>query len=129
MDPQEYEIIKSSLQLLEDIQSTAGSNLEEMQSEVATDIYQTCLMMRRRVARIVQAKSFLNVDMRGVTELLEIIDYIDSKLEAYKKRYLKLKERALRDIQKKKSKIESQQAEKGREEGGISGDEKKKKKK
>ena len=62
-----------------------------MRSELATDIYQTCLMMRRRVARIVQAKSFQNVDIQGVTEMLEIIDYIDKKLEGYKKTYLKLK--------------------------------------
>jgi len=62
-----------------------------MRSELATDIYQTCLMMRRRVARIVQAKSFQNFDIQGVTEMLEIIDYIDTKLEGYKKTYLKLK--------------------------------------
>ncbi len=62
-----------------------------MRGELATHIYQTCLMMRRRVARIVQAKSFSNVDIAGVTSLLEIIDFIDTKLEAYKKRYLKLK--------------------------------------
>jgi len=62
-----------------------------MRSELATDIYQTCLMMRRRVARIVQAKSFENVDIQGVTEMLEIIDFIDTKLEQYKKSYLKLK--------------------------------------
>ena len=48
-------------------------------------------MMRRRVARIVQAKSFSNIDIEGVTDLLQIIDFIDSKLESYKKRYLKLK--------------------------------------
>ena len=62
-----------------------------MRSELATDIYQTCLMMRRRVARIVQAKSFENVDIQGVTDMLEIIDFIDTKLEHYKKSYLKLK--------------------------------------
>jgi hypothetical protein len=62
-----------------------------MKSDVATDIYQTCLMMRRRVARIVQAKSFQNYDIAGVTDMLEVIDYIDNKLEAYKKKYLKLK--------------------------------------
>ena len=66
-------------------------SLDEMRSELATDIYQTCLMMRRRVARIVQAKSFENVDIKGVTDMLEIIDYIDTKLENYKKMYLKLK--------------------------------------
>ena len=74
---------------MEDIQRT--KSLEEMRSELATDIYQTCLMMRRRVARIVQAKSFQNFDIQGVTEMLEIIDYIDTKLEGYKKTYLKLK--------------------------------------
>jgi hypothetical protein len=62
-----------------------------MKSDVATDIYQTCLMMRRRVARIVQAKSFQNYDIAGVTEMLEVIDFIDNKLETYKKKYLKLK--------------------------------------
>ena len=69
-----------------------------MKSEVATDIYQTCLMMRRRIARIVQAKSFTNIDIEGVTELLEIIDFIDNRLESYKKKYLKLKKKALKDI-------------------------------
>jgi hypothetical protein len=44
-------VVKQSLELLEDIQRT--KSLEEMRSELATDIYQTCLMMRRRVARIV----------------------------------------------------------------------------
>lgn len=39
VDREEYEIIKSSLQILEDIQMTAGNNLEEMKSEIATDIY------------------------------------------------------------------------------------------
>lgn len=47
--------------------------------------------MRRRVARIVQAKSFSNIDIDSVAELLDIIDYIDKKLEAYKKKYLKFK--------------------------------------
>ncbi len=65
--------------------------MDDLKSEVATDIYQTCLMMRRRVARIVQAKSFSNVDIEAVAELLDIIDYIDKKLEAYKKKYLKFK--------------------------------------
>lgn len=97
VDASEYEIIKSSLQLLEDIQNTAES-LDEMKSEVATDIYQTALMMRRRVARIVQAKSFSNVDMDSVADLLEILDYIDKKLESYKKKYLKLKQKVLKDL-------------------------------
>ena len=77
-----------------------------MKSDVATDIYQTCLMMRRRVARIVQAKSFQNYDIETVSELLEVIDYIDNKLGNYKKKYLKLKEKKLKDIEKKKKKLD-----------------------
>ena len=80
-----------------------------MKSEIATDIYQTCLMMRRRVARIVQAKSFTNVDFAGVPELLEIVDYIDNKLGAYKKKYLKFKEKAIKDIEKRKKKMQQEE--------------------
>lgn len=91
--------------MLEDIQLTAES-LEDMKSEVATDIYQTCLMMRRRVARIVQAKSFSNVDIESVAELLQIIDYIDTKLESYKKRYLKFKTKTMKELERKKKRID-----------------------
>ena len=45
------------------------------------------------------------MDIQGVTELLEIIDFIDTKLEAYKKKYLKLKQKAIRDIEKKRNKL------------------------
>ena len=38
--------------------------------------------------------------------MLEIIDYIDTKLEGYKKTYLKLKQKALKEIDKKRSKLE-----------------------
>jgi hypothetical protein len=62
-------------------------------------------MMRRRVARIVQAKSFSNVDIESVAELLEIIDYIDGKLESYKKKYLKLKNKTLKELENKKKKM------------------------
>lgn len=37
--------------------------------------------------------------------MLEIIDYIDKKLEVYKKRYLKMKQKALREIERKKEEI------------------------
>ncbi len=57
---EEYEIIKSSLQILEDMSMTAEI-LDDLKGDVATDIYQTCLMMRRRVARMVSANSFENV--------------------------------------------------------------------
>lgn len=77
-----------------------------MKSEIATDIYQTCLMMRRRVARIVQAKSFSNIDIDCVADLLEIIDYIDTKLGKYKKKYLKFKERKLKELKKQKAKFD-----------------------
>lgn len=83
------------MQILEDIQHCAET-LDEMKSDIATDIYQTCLMMRRRVARIIQAKSFGNVDIESVASLLEMIDFIDKKLELFKKKYLKLKQKAIK---------------------------------
>lgn len=104
-----------------------AESLDEMKSEVATDIYQTCLMMRRRIARIVQAKSFSNVDIDSVVGLLEILDYIDKKLETYKKKYLKLKGKVLSDIEKQKLKLEDR--EKAAQQKEASKDSKKDKKK
>ena len=57
-------------------------------------------MMRRRVARIVQAKSFSNIDIESVADLLEIIDFIDTKLGTYKKKYLRYKDKKLKDLNK-----------------------------
>ena len=74
--------------------------MEDLKSEIATDIYQTCLMMRRRVARIVQAKSFSNIDIESVADLLEIIDFIDTKLGKYKKKYLRFKDKKIKELHK-----------------------------
>ena len=40
--------------------------------------------MRRKVARMIAAKSFLNTDMERLPELLELMDFIDKQLESYK---------------------------------------------
>lgn len=72
-------------------------------------------MMRRKVARIVQAKSFSNVDMEEVASLLEIIDYIDKKLEQYKKKYLKLKEKALKQIARQQKKMQEEEEQESEE--------------
>ena len=57
---------------------------------------------------MVQAKSFSNTDIEYVAELLEILDFIDSKLEDFKKTYLKFKEKVIRRMERKKQKIDEQ---------------------
>ena len=83
-------------------------------------------MMRRRVARIVQAKSFQNVDIESVAELLEIIDYIDKKLESYKKKYLKLKQKRINELDKKKKKFEREEQKNNKYEADNDSDNEKK---
>ena len=48
------------------------------------------------------------MDIEAVAELLEILDFIDKKLGAYKKKYLKLKQKTLRELQKRKEQMEAE---------------------
>lgn len=41
------------------------------------------------------------MDIEAVAELLEIIDYIDKKLGIYKKKYLKMKDKKIKEIERK----------------------------
>jgi len=52
------------------------------------------------------SKVFENVDIEGVSTMLDVLDYIDKKLEAYKRRYLKFKEKAIKDLERKQKKFE-----------------------
>lgn len=63
-----------------------------MKTDVATDIYQTCLMMRQKVTKIVAAKSFTDQGLEGISQLLEIVDMIDKDLTSFKLKFKSLKE-------------------------------------
>jgi hypothetical protein len=98
-----------------------------MQGELPTEITQTCLMLRKKMAKIVQAKSIFcqqqesqglfpafnfkavifdpaNIAvefMETISLYLDLIDQIDNCLTAYKNRYLELHEAKIAKIEKK----------------------------
>jgi uncharacterized membrane protein YukC len=61
-----------------------------MKSEIALEILQTSKLMRRKMAKMVEVKSFSG-NLDSVPELFELIDYIDKKLSSYRKKYLRYK--------------------------------------
>ena len=85
--------MRSSLTLLNEMKD-AATCVEDMQGEVPTEITQTCIAMRKQMAKIVEAKSMFggmmadNVEeddtIMQITLYLEMIDQIDLCLKEYK---------------------------------------------
>ena len=57
------------LEILEEI-SLSATCLDDMRNETATEIYSTCILMKRKAAKIIEAKSMQDVDFESITELL-----------------------------------------------------------
>ena len=96
-------MVKQSLEILDDIR-IAAKDVQEMRSEIAAEIYETCAYIQKKSQKIVEAK--LNAfDQQGfngagnqavdVAGYLSLIDNINSKLIAFKQRYSDLKEKAI----------------------------------
>ena len=96
-------MVKQSLEILDDIR-IAAKDVQEMRSEIAAEIYETCAYIQKKSQKIVEAK--LNaLDQQGfngagnqsvdVAGYLNLIDNINSKLIAFKQRYSDLKEKAI----------------------------------
>ena len=94
----DMDVIRSSLTLLSEMQD-AAETIEDMQGEISVEITQSCIMTRKKMAKIVEAKSMLADDIESITVYLEMIDFIDSCLNCYKARYQELKAQKLKFIE------------------------------
>ena len=97
LNDSDLDIVRSSLTLLNEMKDAALS-IEDMQGEVPTEITQTCIMMRKQMAQIVEAKSMFGGIIQDeleeddtvmqITIYLEMIDLIDNCLQEYKTKYM-----------------------------------------
>ena len=55
----DMDVIRSSLTILQEMQEVA-EYIEDMQSEISVEITQSCVLMRKRMAKIVEAKSMMS---------------------------------------------------------------------
>ena len=77
--------------------------VQELRSEVAIEIYETCAYIQKKSQKIVEAKlqamdnQQTNADSQAVDVdgYLNMIDLINTKLNAFKQRYAELKEQAI----------------------------------
>jgi len=56
IDVEDLEVVRSSLTILQEVQD-AAETYEDMQGELPTEITQTCITLRKKMAKMVQAKS------------------------------------------------------------------------
>ena len=107
LNDDDLEIVRSSLTILNEMKD-ASQVVEDMQGEVATEITQACIGMRKQMAKIVEAKSMYGSvfseegqdddTIVQITIYLEMMDTIDKCLQNYKDRYLELREIKLSKI-------------------------------
>ena len=95
-------MVKQSLEILEDL-CIGAEDVQEMRSEVAIEIYETCAYIQKKSQKVIEAKMMAldnqmadegaqAVDIEGY---LNMIDLINTKLIAFKERYAALKEIAI----------------------------------
>ena len=92
----DLDVVRNSLQILTELTDQA-QDLSDLQGELPHEIKQTCVMMRKKLAKIVEAKSmYANFVEEGaenaadesqtieqITIYLEMIDLIDHGLKQY----------------------------------------------
>ena len=83
-----------------------AEDVQELRSEVAVEIYETCAYIQKKSQKVVEAKLNAMDNQRAadagnqavdVDGYLTMIDLINTKLNAFKQRYAELKERAIAD--------------------------------
>jgi len=123
IDVEDLEVVRSSLTILQEVQD-AAKTYEDMQGELPTEITQTCITLRKKMAKMVQAKSLYaqmqqdgggneaeNVEvmaqfMDQITVYLDMMDTIDNCLNAYRNQYLEYYNLKAEKIKKKQEKVQ-----------------------
>lgn len=108
----DMEVVRSSLTILLEMKD-AAETIEDLQGELSVEITQSCILTRKRMAKIVEAKSVygqIQTDnemetIEQITVYLEMMDFIDNCMQAYKDRYTYLKSKKLQSIERKKEEI------------------------
>lgn len=77
--------------------------INDLRTEVVREIYMTCKIARIRIAKIVEVRSFAN-KLDDLESLLEVIDFIDKKLDAFRAKYKKLKQKEEQRVKAAKAK-------------------------
>lgn len=90
--------------ILEDMCSNA-ENINDLRTETVSDVYTTCRISRARIAKIVEVRSFANI-IEDLESLLEVLDFLDKKLDAFKGKYNKLKVKEEKRLKAAKDKKE-----------------------
>lgn len=67
-----------------------AKTIHDLRQELARDIYFECKYARYWLAKIIEVWSYANNTL-NMEELLEVVDFVDKKIEDFKCTYLRLK--------------------------------------
>lgn len=94
-------MVKQSLLILDELQLVA-EDVEDMRTDYAREIFETCIFVRRKSQKIVEAKNMAMEQGVAVDKLvadmsayLDLIETIDKKLAIFKAKYERLRDAAI----------------------------------
>ena len=83
-----------------------AEDVEDMRGDYAMEIFETCIFVRRKSQKIVEAKNMAMDQGVAIEKLvsdmsayLDLIETIDKKLNLFKVKYIKLRDRAIKEQQ------------------------------
>jgi len=71
-----------------------AKSIHDLRQDLARDIYFECKYARYRLAKIIEVRSYANNTL-NMEELLEVVDYVDKKIEEFRCTYLWLKQKKM----------------------------------
>lgn len=108
LGPGDIAMVKQGMEILDELRLVA-EHVDEIRTEVSIEIYDVTTEILDKCQKVIQAKmTALDQGMQGAGNLaadiqkhLELTDFINEKLQAFKQKYAELKERAISDFKKK----------------------------
>ena len=97
------DMVKQSLLILDELQLMA-EDVDEMRTDYALEIFETCIIVRRKSEKIIEAKNLAMEQAQGapmeqlvadMSAYLDLMETIDKSLAVFKAKYQKLRDIAI----------------------------------
>lgn len=104
-DRSEFDVGKKNVLLLESMQQNC-KNFSDITTNVIVELFETSLKDKLKCEQIIEVRKKAKVEGDKESELLEAVMFINSKINDFKERYWKLKEREIRNLNRAKRRAE-----------------------
>lgn len=104
-DKSEFDVAKKNVLLLESMQQNC-KNFSDITTTVIVELFETSLRDKLKCEQIIEVRKKAKIEGDKESELLEAVMFINSKINDFRERYWRLKEREIRNLNRAKRRAE-----------------------